>query len=136
VKVVTAKLYTPVGLRSLSPDDPSYTSCYEGDSFKRDSCYHQGTVWSWLLGAYVDALIKIGVEKSLVRNVIENFTDHLNEGCIGSVSEIFDADAPHSPKGCVAQAWGVAEVVRVIKEYGLYDENVKDLRSKELVVES
>jgi len=135
VKVVTAKLYTPVGLRSLSPDDPSYTSCYEGDSFKRDSCYHQGTVWSWLLGAYVDALIKIGVERSLVRNVIENFTHHLNEACIGSVSEIFDADPPHSPKGCVAQAWGVAEVIRVIKEYGLSDENVKDLRSKELVAE-
>jgi predicted glycogen debranching enzyme len=136
IKVVTAKLYTPVGLRSLSPDDPSYASCYEGDSFKRDSCYHQGTVWSWLLGAYVDALIKIGVEKTLVRNVIENFSYHLNEGCIGSVSEIFDADAPHSPKGCVAQAWGVAEVLRVIKEYELNDENVKDLRSKELVVES
>jgi glycogen debranching enzyme len=84
----------------------------------------------------VDALIKIGVEKTLVRNVIENFTYHLNEGCIGSVSEIFDADAPHSPKGCVAQAWGVAEVLRVIKEYALNDENVKDLRSKELLVES
>src|SRR6266536_4981244 len=119
VKVVTEKLYTPLGLRSLSADDPSYTACYEGDSFKRDSCYHQGTVWSWLLGAYVDALIKIGADRSLVKNVVENFAYHLNEGCIGSVSEIFDADAPHSPKGCTAQAWGVAEILRVIIEYGL-----------------
>lgn len=135
VKVVTEKLYTPVGLRSLSPDDASYTSCYEGDCYKRDSCYHQGTVWSWLLGAYVDTLIKIGVEKPLVRNVIENFTYHLNEGCIGSVSEIFDAEAPHSPKGCVAQAWGVAEVLRVIKEYGLHLEEVIGLESEKMAVE-
>src|SRR6266496_1090699 len=119
VKVVTEKLYTPLGLRSLSADDPSYTACYEGDSFKRDSCYHQGTVWSWLLGTYVDALIKIGADRSLVKNVVENFAYHLNEGCIGSVSEIFDADAPHSPKGCTAQAWSVAEILRVIIEYGL-----------------
>jgi predicted glycogen debranching enzyme len=125
VKVVTEKLYTPVGLRSLSRDHPSYTSCYEGDPFKRDSCYHQGTVWSWLLGAYVDALVKIGIDKSLVRKVIENFDHHLNEGCIGSVAEIFDADLPHSPKGCTAQAWGVAEVLRVIKDYGLVTEDVK-----------
>jgi len=119
IKVVTEKLYTPVGLRSLSPDDPSYTSCYEGDSFKRDSCYHQGTVWSWLLGAYVDALANMGADKSLLKNIIDNFSYHLNEGCIGSVSEIFDADFPHSPKGCTAQAWGVAEILRVIKDYDL-----------------
>jgi glycogen debranching enzyme len=121
LNIITEKLYTPVGLRSLSPDHPSYTSCYEGDPFKRDSCYHQGTVWSWLLGPYVDSLMKIqgARNKEQAMNVIENFHYHLNEGCIGSVSEIFDADAPHSPKGCVAQAWGVAEILRVIKEYDL-----------------
>jgi len=71
------------------------------------------------LGAYVDAMVKTGVDRTLVRNVIENFVPHLNEGCIGSVSEIFDAQRPHFPKGCPAQAWGVAEILRVIKEYNL-----------------
>ncbi|HET9824836.1 MAG TPA: amylo-alpha-1,6-glucosidase [Chitinophagaceae bacterium] len=122
IKVVTEKLYTPVGLRSLAPDDPSYVSCYDGDSLRRDSCYHQGTVWSWLLGPYVDALAKIGTGKSLMKNVVENFVYHLNEGCIGSVAEIFDADPPHTPKGCAAQAWGVAEILRVIKDYNLISE--------------
>ena len=130
IKIVTEKLYTPVGLRSLSPGDPSYTSCYEGDSFKRDSCYHQGTVWSWLLGAYVDALAKIGTDKSLLKNVVENFTYHLNEGCIGSVSEIFDAEPPHAAKGCAAQAWGVAEILRVIKDYDLVAEEKISPQSK------
>jgi len=122
LKIVTEKLYVPVGLRSLSPDDPSYISCYEGAPSKRDACYHQGTVWSWLLGAYVDALLKTGTDKTLVKNVITNFVYHLNEGCIGSISEIFDAQYPHSPKGCTAQAWGVAEILRVIKEYDLLTE--------------
>jgi predicted glycogen debranching enzyme len=132
LKIVTEKLYTPVGLRSLSPDDPSYMSCYEGDSFKRDSCYHQGTVWSWLLGAYVDALVKVGgaASKGLARIVIESFADHLNEGCIGSVAEIFDADAPHSPKGCAAQAWGVAEILRVIVAYGL---DATEMKSQQVI---
>jgi len=136
IKVVTEKLYTPVGLRSLSPDDPSYTSCYEGDSFKRDSCYHQGTVWSWLLGAYVDALANMGADKSLLKNIIDNFSYHLNEGCIGSVSEIFDADFPHSPKGCTAQAWGVAEILRVIKDYDLavQEEIQRKTKSKKTVL--
>ena len=119
LKIVTEKLYVPVGLRSLSPDDPSYVPRYEGDSLKRDSCYHQGTVWSWLLGAYVDGLARTGSDRTLIKNVIENFVYHLNEGCIGSVSEIFDAQYPHSPKGCAAQAWGVAEILRVVKEYNL-----------------
>ena len=119
VKTVTEKLYTLVGLRTLSPDNPSYSRCYEGDPSKRDSCYHQGTVWSWLLGPYVDALVKLGSDKSLVKNVIENFSYHLNEACLGSVSEIFDAEFPHTPRGCVAQAWGVGEILRVIKDYNL-----------------
>ena len=122
LKIVTEKLYVPVGLRSLSPDDPAYVPRYEGDSSKRDACYHQGTVWSWLLGPYVDALVKTGADSTLIKNVIENFVYHLNEGCIGSVSEIFDAEFPHSPKGCTAQAWGVAEILRVIREYNLLTE--------------
>ncbi|HEV8506279.1 MAG TPA: amylo-alpha-1,6-glucosidase [Chitinophagaceae bacterium] len=133
IKAVTEKLYTPVGLRSLSPDDASYIPCYEGDSFKRDSSYHQGTVWSWLLGAYVDALVKTGTEKPLIQNVIQNFAYHLNEGCIGSVSEIFDADGPHLPRGCMAQAWGVAEILRVIKDHDLVTEQIIKPKERKIV---
>jgi len=122
LKVVTAKLYTVVGLRTLSPDDPSYTSCYRGNAHQRDSCYHQGTVWSWLLGPYIDALAKLGSSPALLKNVIQNFIYHLNEACLGSVSEIFDAEFPHHPKGAIAQAWSVAEILRVINEYNLIDE--------------
>ncbi|HZJ59788.1 MAG TPA: amylo-alpha-1,6-glucosidase [Chitinophagaceae bacterium] len=122
LKIITAKLYALTGLRTLSPDDPLYASCYDGDAHKRDSCYHQGTVWSWLLGPYIDALAKLGTSRSLLKNVIDNFAYHLNEGCIGNVSEIFDAEFPHRPKGCIAQAWGVAEILRVINDYDLIGE--------------
>lgn len=122
LKIVTVKLYTLVGLRTLSPDDPSYVSCYEGNAHQRDACYHQGTVWSWLLGPYIDALAKLGSSPSLLKNVIDNFIYHLNEACLGSVSEIFDAEFPHHPKGCVAQAWGVAEILRVINDHNLVAE--------------
>ena len=122
LQVVEEKLYTPVGLRSLPGDDKYYVPAYGGDQWHRDSSYHQGTVWSWLLGPYVDALIKVqGTRgKEQAKKIIENFRYHLDEGCIGSVSEIFDADPPHHPRGCVAQAWGVAEMLRVIENYQLY----------------
>jgi predicted glycogen debranching enzyme len=127
LKIVEEKLYTPVGLRSLALDDERYVGIYGGDPFKRDSCYHQGTVWGWLLGPYIDALMSgpgfIGSDrlsgKKKAQKIIADFIYHLNEGCIGSVSEIFDADAPHYPRGCVAQAWSVGEILRVIKEYHL-----------------
>ncbi len=130
LKVVEENLYTPVGLRSLPKSDAHYIGVYGGDQWHRDSSYHQGTVWSWLLGPYVDALVKVKSKKSKVKKVIDNFKYHLNEGCIGSVSEIFDADAPHHPRGCVAQAWGVAEVLRVIKEYELHDASEKKAPAK------
>ena len=135
LKIVTAKLYTIAGLRTLSPDDPSYASCYEGNAHKRDSCYHQGTVWSWLLGPYIDALAKLGSSRALLKNVIDNFVYHLNEGCLGSVSEIFDAEFPHHPKGCIAQAWGVAEILRVINDYDLIAEEktISETEAKEMV---
>jgi predicted glycogen debranching enzyme len=135
LKIITAKLYTVAGLRSLSPDDPSYASCYAGDAHKRDSCYHQGTVWSWLLGPYIDALAKLGSSRALLKNVIDNFVYHLNEGCIGSVSEIFDAEFPHHPKGCIAQAWGVAEILRVINDHNLIAEEktIPETEAKEMV---
>lgn len=121
LKQVTDKLYTPAGLRTLPADDKHFIPHYGGDQWHRDSAYHEGTVWSWLLGPYVDAIMKINGEKgkTKAKKVINNFAYHLEEACIGSVSEIFDADPPHHPRGCVAQAWGVAEVLRVIKEYDL-----------------
>jgi glycogen debranching enzyme len=121
-KIVEEKLYTPVGLKSLPDDDSRYIGIYGGDAMHRDSAYHQGTVWSWLLGAYVDAVMKSEdrSRKAKAKKIIDQFKYHLNEACIGSVSEIFDGDSPHHPRGCIAQAWGVAEVLRVMKEYGLY----------------
>jgi predicted glycogen debranching enzyme len=128
LKAVKEKLYTPVGLRSLPKNDSRYVPVYGGDQWHRDSSYHQGTVWSWLLGPYIDAMIMTGSKKSEAKKVIEDFSYHLNEGCVGSVSEIFDAESPHHPRGCVAQAWGVGELLRVIKEYQLFDTK-KDILS-------
>jgi len=135
LKAVEEKLYTPVGLRSLAQDDARYVSAYCGESYKRDSCYHQGTVWSWLLGPYANAIMYapqfVGSDglsgKEKVENIIENLKYHLNAACIGSISEIFDADAPHYPRGCVAQAWGVGEILRFITEYSLEHETLTEL---------
>ena len=118
-KIIEQQLYTPVGLKSLPKSDEHYIARYEGDAWHRDASYHEGTVWSWLLGPYVDAMMKVKTKKSKVKKVMDDFVYHLNEGCIGSVSEIFDADAPHNPRGCAAQAWGVAEVLRVMIDYKL-----------------
>ncbi len=122
IDIIRSKLYTPVGLRSISPDDPRYKGHYGGNAFMRDAAYHQGTVWSWLLGPFVEAGMKTGGEsfKSEAVAIIDRFVYHLYEGCIGNVSEIFDGDAPHHPRGCVAQAWGVAEILRVVKFYSLF----------------
>jgi predicted glycogen debranching enzyme len=120
---VEEHLYTPVGLKTLPKSDAHYVPVYGGDQFHRDSAYHEGTVWSWLLGPYVDAIMKVqgANAKPQAWNIVNGFTYHLNEACIGSVSEIFDAEPPHHPRGCIAQAWGVAEWLRVIKDYQLYD---------------
>ena len=133
LKIVEEKLYTPVGLRSLPPEDVHYVHRYGGDQWHRDSSYHEGTVWSWLLGTYVDALIKVKSQRSKIKKVVEDFKYHLNESCIGSVSEIFDADAPHHSRGCVAQAWGVAEVLRVMTDYELYDVKEEIANKKKLI---
>lgn len=136
LKMVEDQLYTAVGLKSLPADDVHYIPAYGGDQWHRDSSYHEGTVWSWLLGPYVDAIIKVNGEKGKAKaqKVINDFKYHLNEGCIGSVSEIFDADAPHHPRGCIAQAWGVAEVLRVMKEYGLFEKNKPIRKSNNKIV--
>lgn len=120
-ETVTKHLLTARGLRSLSPDDPEYKPVYEGGVLQRDGAYHQGTVWSFLMGPYIDALMK--VKGKSARNeaiaILEKFYPHLDEAGCGSISEIFDGNAPFAPKGCMAQAWGVAELLRVIVEYDL-----------------
>ena len=114
VEKVENELLTPVGLRSLSPKDSQYCPIYIGSPFERDSSYHQGTVWGWLIGGFVDAYRKINPNsEEKVAEILEGFEAHLLEAGIGQISEIFDADAPHAPRGCMAQAWSVAEVLRV-----------------------
>jgi len=115
------KLYTPFGIRSLSPDDKNYKPIYTGDQYSRDSAYHQGTVWSFLFGAFADAIEHAYPdEKSTrIKKIIENFIPHLASAGIGTVSEIFDGESPHHPNGCIAQAWSVAEFLRIYKRYGL-----------------
>jgi predicted glycogen debranching enzyme len=120
---VQEKLLTPYGLRSLAPDDPQYIGIYTGDRVARDAGYHQGTVWSWLIGPYVSAYRKIHGRNAdslaHARQCFRPLLGHLGDACVGSISEIFDGDPPHAPKGCVAQAWSVAELVRVWLEEGL-----------------
>lgn len=117
VQVVEKELFTPVGLRSLSPSDPSYRGIYEGSPYERDSAYHQGTVWSWLMGAFLEALGRTYPKgrkfRQYEQKVKEGFEKHLRENGIGQVSEIFDGDDPHQARGCFAQAWSVAELLRV-----------------------
>ncbi len=114
LKIVEEKLYTPVGLRSLAADDPNYRPRYSGDQWSRDSAYHQGTVWSWLLGPMITAIVRVEGEagKKRAKQLLENIKPHLSDAGLGTISEIFDAEPPHAPRGCMAQAWGVAEVLR------------------------
>ena len=107
-------LLTPRGLRSLSPRDPAYHPTYSGSPLERDGAYHQGTVWAWLMGPYITALVRYRGEdgQRQGRRLISGFRSHLTEAGIGTVSEIFDGDAPHSPRGCISQAWSVAELLR------------------------
>jgi predicted glycogen debranching enzyme len=111
--VVRERLFTPVGLRSLAPGHPDYKSRYYGDLRSRDAAYHQGTAWGWLVGPLVDAWLRVHPDdRRTARSFLEGFVPHLAEACIGTVSEIFDAEEPYTPRGCVAQAWSVAEVLR------------------------
>jgi predicted glycogen debranching enzyme len=111
--VVRERLLTPVGLRSLSREHPDYKSKYFGDLRARDAAYHQGTVWGWLLGPFMDAWLRVHPEdRAGARKLLDGFIGHLDDGCVGSVNEIFDAEAPFTPRGCIAQAWSVAEALR------------------------
>jgi predicted glycogen debranching enzyme len=118
LETVTDKLYTPFGLRSLAPEDPHYRSVYSGNSSERDSAYHQGTVWGWLLGPWLTAMVRVKGQdgKSTAQRYFKEIKPHLKDAGIGSISEIFDAEAPHAPRGCIAQAWSVAEILRAYIE--------------------
>lgn len=115
LEVVERDLVTPVGLRSLSPRDSRYCGRYRGSEAERDGAYHNGTVWTWLLGPYLTAIIRYrGAEgASQAERALEGLLPEFGRGGIGSLSEIFDGDSPHSPQGCIAQAWSVFEVLRV-----------------------
>ena len=115
LEVVERELVTPVGLRSLGRNHPDYKPRYDGDLRSRDAAYHQGTVWSWLIGPFVDAWLKVNPGKhEEASKFLAGFGPHLSEAGIGSVSEVFDAESPFAPRGCMAQAWGVAEVLRCL----------------------
>lgn len=115
VEKVESELLTPYGLRSLSPRDQAYVSRYTGSPFDRDSAYHQGTVWAWLIGPFIDAYAKVFPEsREKMGELLAGLEEHLCEAGTGQIAEIFDAEAPHAPRGCPAQAWSVAEVLRSV----------------------
>lgn len=115
--VAERELLTPYGLRTLSPRDPRYRGVYEGDQPSRDGAYHQGTVWPWLLGPYVEARLRMrgrtARARAEIRPLLDPLVEHLAVAGLGTVSEIFDGDPPHRPRGCIAQAWSVGELLRV-----------------------
>ncbi len=119
LKVVSERLVTPFGLRTLDPQDPNYQGRYEGNGEARDHAYHQGTVWPWLSGAYVTAAIRYGSKEQIKKcgQLLDNYKKHLRQDGINSISEILDGDEPQRSAGCPFQAWSVAEVLRAAKIY-------------------
>lgn len=135
VETVRRELLTPFGLRTLSPEDSSFAGVYEGTPSQRDRAYHNGTVWPWLIGAYAEARIKVSGANSEVyeelNTIRKNFSEHLSDAGIGSVSEIFDGSSPHKPRGCISQAWSVAELIRLDN---ILCENAFEIATKETVL--
>lgn len=117
-EAVQARLLTPWGLRTLDPGDAEYHGRYLGSPAQRDRAYHQGTVWPWLLGPYFDAYLRLHRHSALayshMREALDPWRGHLLDAGLGSVSEVFDGDPPHLPRGCIAQAWSVAELLRLL----------------------
>jgi glycogen debranching enzyme len=113
--VVERELVTPAGLRTLSPRDPQYRGRYEDGVIGRDAAYHQGTVWPWLMGPFLTAYARLKGAREAARR-LGVFAEMLHTGCLGQIGEVADGDAPHAAGGCVAQAWSVAEILRVAAE--------------------
>lgn len=119
LQTVAARLLTPVGLRSLAPGHADYKSKYFGDLRSRDAAYHQGTVWAWLIGPFIDAWLRVYPNRRAeCQQFLAAFAAHLSEAGMGTISEVFDGDAPYAPRGCAAQAWSVAEVLRMLVKTG------------------
>jgi len=120
IRVVQDQLLTPVGVRTLSPTDHRYRPRYEGGVVERDGAYHQGTVWPFLLGPFLTAWFTVFGKnvkaKTQARAFLNGLERHLSDACLGQISEIFDGDEPHHPRGCPAQAWSVAEPLRAMVE--------------------
>lgn len=112
VDICAIELLTSHGLRSLARNQPGYVSNYQGNPIQRDAAYHQGTVWAWLIGPFVDAHYRVYRDADKARSFLEPLGLHLGEACLGNISEIFDAEPPFAPHGCFAQAWSVSEVLR------------------------
>lgn len=120
VEVVERELLTPYGLRTLAPGDPRYQGRYEGDAAARDSRYHQGPAWPWLMGPFITAYLKVHRGSPAARRRADDWLqplrEHLDDAGLGQVSELFDAEPPYAPRGCIAQAWSVAELLRATRE--------------------
>jgi predicted glycogen debranching enzyme len=112
VDKVGQKLLTSYGLRSLSTEHPNYVGIYGGNQLQRDGSYHQGTTWGWLIGHFVQAHLQVYNHPELARSFLLPIADHLQDACVGNISEIFDGDVPFVSRGCFAQAWSVAEILR------------------------
>jgi glycogen debranching enzyme len=113
VEVCAKQLLTSYGLRSLAPTHEDYEGIFTGDRYARDGAYHQGTVWSWLIGPFVEAHYNLYHDREAALSYLRPFEHHLHDLCVGSISEVFYGSAPHLPRGCAAQAWSVAEVLRM-----------------------
>lgn len=118
VDACSQHLLTPLGLRSLAPFEIDFKGTYGGSPHQRDGAYHQGTVWSWLMGPFCTAHLNIYQDTDAIRSFLSPLLDHLTDHCVGSISEIYDGDPPFQPRGAIAQAWGVAEVLRVWQTLG------------------
>jgi len=118
LEAVGRDLHVPLGLRSLAPADPAYRARYQGDRWTRDAAYHQGTVWTWLIGPYADALARFGGGPAAALDALRPFEAHLDVAGLGSVSEILEPEPPFTPRGAPFQAWGVAEVLRAWRAHG------------------
>jgi len=116
---VERELLTPYGLRSLARHHSDYKQHYDGDLRARDAAYHQGTVWGWLVGPFIDAWLRVYPEdRARALRFLDGFKSHLSDACVGTISEVFDAEEPYTPRGCVAQAWSVSEVLRCLYALG------------------
>jgi glycogen debranching enzyme len=118
VHLVGTRLLTPLGLRTLSPDDPAYVPHYRGGPYERDGAYHQGTAWPWLMGPFVEAWLRVhgdtpAARREARRRFLAPLVAHLGTAGLGHVSEVVDAEPPHTPGGCPFQAWSLGELIRI-----------------------